>query len=278
MKRYKYLLFIALFFISIHSLYAQPVIGEWTDYQSYASAKNVVDTGDKIYCVTEGGLFSYSKTDNSIQKMSGINGLSDVGIQRLAYSKENNTLLIAYQNANIDLLIGNTIYNLSDIKRKQISASKTINNIMFSGKLAYLSCGFGIVAINLERKEIKDSYFIGNEGDYLNVLDIATDGTSLFAATVSGIYKANAAEPNLQNYNNWVRQTNIPHPDKKFNAIEFFNGHIIANYNTPEWAEDEMYQLNGNNWTPLLSNIRYIRDITTNGNYIIFTSQEEVFV
>ena len=43
--------------------------------------------------------------------MSGINGLSDVGIQRLAYSKENNMLLIAYQNSNIDLLIGNTIYN-----------------------------------------------------------------------------------------------------------------------------------------------------------------------
>jgi len=277
MKRYKYLLFIALFFTTVHT-FAQPVIGEWTDYQSYASAKNLVDTGDKVFCVTEGGLFSYNKTDNSIQKMSGINGLSDVGIQRLAYSKGNDVLLIAYQNANIDLLIGKTIFNLSDIKRKQLSADKTINNIMFSGKLAYLSCGFGIVVINLERKEIKDTYFIGNEGDYLNVQDLATDGNNFYAATVSGIYKASASETNLQNYNNWVRQTNIPHSDKKFNAIEFFNGHIIANYNTSEWAEDEMYQLNGENWTPFLSNIQYIRDITTNGNYIVFTSQEEVFV
>lgn len=278
MSRYKYLLFIALFVSTFHQLYAQPVIGEWTDYQSYASAKNVVDTGGKVYCVTEGGLFSFNKADNSIQKMSGINGLSDVGIERLAYNKENNLLLIAYQNANIDLLIGNTIYNLSDIKRKQISANKTINNVMFSGKLAYLSCGFGIVVINLERKEIKDSYFIGNEGNYLNVMDMATDGNYLYAATVNGIYKASASEPNLQNYNIWGRQTNIPHSDKKFNAIEYFNGHIIANYNTPEWSEDEMYQLNGNTWTPFLSSIRYIQDITTNGNYIIFTSREEVFV
>ena len=77
-----------------------------------------------MYCVTEGGLFSYNKADNSIQKMSGINGLSDVGIQRLAFSKENGILLIAYQNANIDLLIGNEIFNLSDIKRKQISADQ----------------------------------------------------------------------------------------------------------------------------------------------------------
>ncbi|MBV5335284.1 MAG: hypothetical protein JZU49_05715, partial [Sulfuricurvum sp.] len=278
MKRYKYRLFIALFFITIHTSYAQPVIGEWTDYQSYASAKNVVDTGDKVYCVTEGGLFSYNKTDNSIQKMSGINGLSDVGVQRLAYSKENNVLLIAYQNANVDLLIGNTIYNLSDIKRKQLSADKTINNIMFSGKLAYLSCGFGIVVINLERKEIKDTYFIGNEGNYLNVQDIATDGSYIFAATVNGIYKASVSEPNLQNYNNWIRQTNIPHSDKKFSAIELFNGRIIANYTPDEWYNDEMYQLNGNSWTPFLPEIRYAYDISTTGNYIVITSRNVVWV
>ena len=167
---------------------------------------------------------------------------------------------------------------LSDIRRKQIPANKTINNVIFSGKFAYLSCGFGIVVINLERKEIKDSYFIGNEGDYLNVLDIATDGASLFAATVNGIYKANAAEPNLQNYNNWIRQTNIPHSDKKFNAIEFFNGRIIANYTPDEWYNDEMYQLNGNIWTPFLPEIRYVSDIFTNGNQIVFSSRNQVLV
>jgi len=277
MKRYKYLLFIALSFI-IHTTYSQSTIGEWIDYQSYASATNVVDTGNKIYCVTEGGLFSYDKTDNSIQKMSGINGLSDVGIQRLAYSKENNLLLIAYKNSNIDLLIGNTIYNLSDIKRKQLSADKTINNILFSGKLAYLSCGFGIVVVNLERKEIKDTYIIGNEGEYLNVQDLATDGNNFYAATVNGVYKANAADPNLQDYHNWVRQTNIPHFDKKFNAIELFNGHLIANYTPDQWDKDEMYQLDGNEWTQFLSNIHYVRDITTNADYIVFASQEDIYV
>ena len=278
MKPYKYLLFITLFFITGRAAFSQSAIGEWTDYQSYASAKNVADAGDIVYCVTKGGLFSYNKTDNSIRKMSGINGLSDVGVQRLAYSKENDVLLIAYQNANIDLLIGNTIFNLSDIKRKQLSADKTINNIMFSGKLAYLSCGFGIVVINLERKEIKDTYFIGNEGDYLNVLDLASDGTNFYAATVNGVYKASVAEPNLQNYNNWVRQTNIPHPDKKFNVIELFNGKIITNYTPDEWYSDEMYQLDGNVWTSFLPEIRYARDISTTGNYIVISSRNQVVV
>ncbi len=274
----KYLLFFALLVIIVSPSHSQPSIGEWTDYQSYASAKKVTDTGDKVYCVTEGGLFSYNKTDNSIRKMSGINGLSDVGIQRVAYSKENNLLLIAYQNANIDLVIGNDVFNLSDIKRKQISADKTINNILFSGKLAYLSCGFGIVAINLERKEIKDTYFIGNEGEYLNVQDIASDGNFLYAATVNGIYKASVSEPNLQNYNNWIRQTSIPHADLKFSKIEFFNGNIIANYTPDEWDQDELYLLNGMVWSRFLPEIRYVSDMTSNGNFIVFSSREEVFV
>lgn len=276
----RYLLFAGLFLINVVTVWSQPAIGEWTDYQSYARAKNVADTGDKVYCVTEGGLFSYNKTDNSIQKMSGINGLSDVGIQRLAYSKENNLLLVAYQNANIDLIIDNNIFNLSDIKRKQIPADKTINNVMFSGKLAYLSCGFGIVVVNLERKEIKDTYFIGKEGAYMNVQDMATDGTYLYAATTNGIFRAMSSEPNLQNYNNWSRLTGIPRSDKKFSKIEFFKGKIIANYTTDNdaWALDEMYQLNENGWTRFLPEIHYVSDMTSTENFIVFSSREEVLV
>ena len=276
--KYNYLVITILLCLNGTGLFSQPNVGEWTDYQSYAHAKNVVDTGEKIYCVTEGGLFTYSKTDNSIQKMSGINGLSDTGIERTAYSKENNLLLIAYTNANIDLLIGNEIFNLSDIKRKSIASSKTINNIFFSGKLAYLSCGFGIVVINLERKEIKDTYFIGFEGAYVNVLDIATDGTYLYAATSEGIYKANASEANLQNYNYWVKQTNIPNASKKFSKIEFFNGKLMANYAPDQWAADEMYQLNGNDWTRFLPDIHYVSDITQNDNYLVISGREEVLI
>ncbi|HET6557100.1 MAG TPA: hypothetical protein VFG54_07270, partial [Prolixibacteraceae bacterium] len=172
MIKYKILLTFLVCSLSMLSAFAQPVLGEWTDYQSYAHARNVVDAGDKIYCVAEGGLFSFNKTDNSIQKLSTINGLSDVGVQRLAYSKENNVLVITYQNANVDLLIGNEMYNLSDIKRKQIPTDKTINNVLFVGNMDYLSCGFGIVVINLNRKEIKDTYFIGQDGAYMNVQDM----------------------------------------------------------------------------------------------------------
>ncbi len=278
MKRLIYLLSFVFFFVSINKAFSQKAIGEWTNYQSYASAKSVIDSGEKIYCVTDGGLFSYSKSDNSIAKMTSISGLSDVGVQKVAYSKENNLLLIAYKNSNIDLLVGNKVYNLSDIKRKQLPASKTINNILFSGKLAYLSCGFGIVVVNLEKNEIKDTYFIGDGGDYLNVLDMATDGQYFYAATENGVYKARVSESNLQNYNNWVRQTSLPHADKKFSAVEYFNGHIIVNYTPATWNGDEMYQFDGTNWTRVFRDVSFVHDMTVNGDYIVFAEQESVFV
>ncbi len=277
MKKFIPLLFIVV--CCFNQVFSQKAVGEWTDYQSYASAKSVVDGGDKIYCVTEGGLFSYSKSDNSIEKLTSISGLSDVGVQKVAYSSENSLLLIAYQNSNIDLLIGNRVYNISDIKRKQIQASKTINNIMFYNKMAYLSCGFGIVVVNLEKKEIKDTYLIGDEGDYLNVMDMATDGQYFYAATEQGIYKASVSEPNLQNYNNWIKQTNIPNPDGKFNAIEYFNGSIIANLTRDQWEGKALYIQNGNNWTRFLAEVSFVSDITTTkDNYIVFAGQEAVAV
>jgi hypothetical protein len=278
MRHSKYLIFIVLFCFAISTIYAQPAVGEWTGYQSYSSAKNLADTGDKIYCVTEGGLFSFSKTDNSIQKMSGINGLSDVGIQRIDYSRENKMLLIAYQNANIDLLIGNEIFNISDIKRKQLSADKTINNVLFVGNLAYLSCGFGIVVVNLEKKEIKETYIIGKDGAYLNVFDLATDGDYFYAATENGIYRANTSDSNLQNYNNWIKDVSIPHATNKFNKIKFFNGRIIVNYTPDKWSEDELYELKNNEWSRFLEQVSFLSDWTTFGDNLVCSSRENVLV
>lgn len=278
MMKFYYLLFTALILLAGPHGFAQPAIGEWTDYQSYAHASKVVNAGDKIYCVTEGGLFVFDKTDNSIRKMSGINGLSDTGIQQIAYSNENDVLLIAYQNANIDLLSGNKIVNLSDIKRKQLPADKTVHSIYFSGNLAYLSCGFGIVVINLEKEEIKDTYFIGPDGSYLSVFDLTSDGNYLWAATATGIYKASVSDPNLQNYSNWERDENIPHFDQKFSKIKYFNGHIIANYTTDQDGGNNLYQLNGTDWNEVMQHIWNVSDISIQGNYLVVAGNADVWV
>ena len=66
--------------------------------------------------------------------------------------------MIGYFNTNVDLFLNNTIFNIPDIYNKYISGKKEINRIRTNGKYAYLACSFGIVVIDLSRKEIYDTW------------------------------------------------------------------------------------------------------------------------
>ena len=168
---YKIVLFVATFAFVLQ-LPAQRAGGTWQDYLSYMNAKKIAVAGDKVYCLTEGGLIYYDLQDNSINKLSDVAELSDFGISTISYSEENDVLVIIYSNCNIDLFNGTTVMNLSDIKRKQITGDKSINNISFVGNEAYLSCSFGIVVLNLDRREVKDTYIICDGGTHLKINDV----------------------------------------------------------------------------------------------------------
>lgn len=227
----------------------QMTIGEWRTHLPYSQAIGVTEAGDRIYCVTRGGLFYFNKADNTLNKFTKVDGLSDVQISCINYSPEYDMLVIAYTNANLDLISGNEIYNIPDIKRKSLTASKSINNIMFIDKYAYLSCGFGIVVINLEKKEVRDTYLIGDNSSFKIVNDITFDGQFLYAATEDGIYIADINSPNLIDYNYWSRLDDVPHYNKTYNHIAFFDGKIYANYYNEVSGSDSVYRYDRNEWT-----------------------------
>ena len=132
-------------------------IGQWKDYLSYNSASYICEEDEKIYCVASGGLYYVNKEDMTINRMSKITGLSDVGIKQVAYSETLDITIITYENCNIDLLKNNHIVNISDIKRKEIPGLKTINNITINSGIAYLSSSFGLVLVDLEKIKNYDS-------------------------------------------------------------------------------------------------------------------------
>ncbi|MBT7143248.1 MAG: T9SS type A sorting domain-containing protein [Bacteroidetes bacterium] len=246
-KNIQSFVFLLTLFLSNH-LFSQLAIGDWREHLPYSHAKCVAEADNKIYCSTDIGLFSFNKNDNSVEKYSKISGLSDIGINSIRYHQENEVLMIAYSNTNIDLIENNTIYNISDIKRKPNLGNKTINNILFLGNIAYLSCGFGIVVIDLDKKEIKDTYYIGNNGTKINVLDLTFDGANLYAATESGIYKADINNQNLANYAYWHKITNIPNANSEFNCLEYFGGKVLMNYRNEATNDDTLYVYDGLSW------------------------------
>lgn len=116
-------------------------LGSWREHIPYNKAVAVADAGDRVYCASQFGLFSYKKDDGEISYFTRLGGLSDYEIKTIRYETQRGILVIAYENSNIDLLFADkTIVNLSDIKRKNIVGGKAINHILFINGKAYLSC------------------------------------------------------------------------------------------------------------------------------------------
>jgi streptogramin lyase len=225
-------------------------IGEWRDHLPYSNSISLTEVENKIFCATPYSVFYYNKEDYSVQRLTKVNGLTDIGISTIKYNAENQTLVVAYTNTNIDLLKGSVIINISDIKRKPILGNKTINNITFRAQYAYLACGFGIVVLDIDKEEISDTYYIGPEGGQINVYDITFDDQdSIYAATEAGIYKASLLSPNLADFSSWTKDLQVPYPELSYNIIEFFAGRIFANNINEAFSSDTVFMYDGQSWS-----------------------------
>ena len=230
-------LLILISIIAVQQIVAQSIpIFKWQDHLSYKSGVSVAEGSGKVYCATKSGIFMFNNGDNSMERLSKINGLSDVQAVVLNCNHYNNKVLIAYANANIDIINGTTITNLPDIKNKNIVGNKAINNIYFINQFAYLACGFGIVVVDMNRMEIHDTYYIGPGGNAINVRDITSDANYFYAATDGGVYRASVTAPTLADNSAWSLITGVVNnvysgnPNGKYNAITVFNGKVFANF------------------------------------------------
>lgn len=276
MKRF--ILFFSILFFT-HCIQAQHVgIGQWQEHLSYVNGVSVAEGNGKVYCATKSGVFTLNKADNSMERLSKVNGLSDVEAAVLNFNKYNNKLLIAYTNSNIDIIDNSLITNLADIKRKAIMGNKSINNIYFIDQYAYLACGFGIVVVDMDKYEIKDTYYIGNNGNALNIRDITADSTYLYAATDSGVYKASLTSPNLANYTAWSVMSGLP--QGIYSSIASFNGKVITNFSnylkdgTKEM--DTLFVFDSGSWNYFGGTGYVINSLKTVNNNLVVTYDSAV--
>jgi len=242
------LISLSILLVTITSFGQTTGIGQWRDHLPYSQCISVKEVGSRIYCATPYSIFYYDKEDNSIQRINKINGLSDIGISTINYNNAYKTLVIAYTNANVDLIKNNTIINISDIKRASILGNKTINDIYFIGQYAYLSCGFGIVVLDVDKEEIHDTYYIGANGGQVDVLGLTkSDQDTLFAATDHGIYLAYAKSANLANYQSWKKDSRL-NTQVKYDNIVNFAGQVVVSQAKTSPASDSLIRLSHGKW------------------------------
>ena len=79
-------------------------VGTWRSHLAYHNATHCVPVNGKVYVVSDGSLFSYSPGDGHVEAYDKVNLLSDQGIRHIAVDELSNTLVVVYENANIDLV------------------------------------------------------------------------------------------------------------------------------------------------------------------------------
>ncbi len=224
-------------------------IGQWRTHMPYQQVIDVETFGSKVYAATPYELFTYDRDDNSLTILNKINSLSDMGISTIRYNASQNVLMVAYTNANIDLIDAEGhVFNMSDIKDKTILGNKTVNDIVFQDEFAYVACGFGIVVFDLKRQEVKDTYYIGPNGAAVNVTDIAFYHGRIYAATDSGLYYAEASGSNLAYFASWTFDHSLIHPSLHYNEMEVFGGKLLLNYSENVYNTDTLFVFDGTQW------------------------------
>lgn len=187
--------------ITVPYIIAQKSVGEWNTYLAYYTTTKITEGNNHVYAVADGSLYSYNKEDNSITHYSRQTGLSDNDIDHIIFNPEVNTLLITYSNGNIDLLGENGVYNLSYLLDNSSVTNKTINSIYLYKEFAYLSTDFGIIVLNMNKKEVKDTYKLNRV-----IYSVAINNDHIYAASTTGLIYA-SLDSNLLDYNEWSTYT-----------------------------------------------------------------------
>lgn len=175
----------------------------WREHLPYHSAIDVTASDTKIYCATPYSLFTVDLASNEIERLGKISGLSETGVNTIKYDAISKKLMIAYSNSNIDLVDDKGIHNIPDLKRENSSGDKSIYQIFPDNNRWYLSTGLGVLAVDADKQEIKDSWIIGNNGNFVKTNAFTKNNNFFYAATEEGLKIISVTNSNPADFKNW---------------------------------------------------------------------------
>ena len=213
-------------------------VGSWRAHFSNESIQQVIK-GDQLYVAAANQVIQIDANQN-INYINTTNGLHAIGIRKIAWHPIEKQLVIAYQNSRIDIVQGDQVTLIDDIELSNLFADKGINNLSIDNNFAYLSCNFGIVVIDLLKKEIKETIFPNNNRQSVKVMQTLVFQNKLFALTENGIWSSA-----LGQNKNWIQENTIGVNGIQnmfvFNSQFYFNN-VQAVY--PYQSNTPLYQIN----------------------------------
>ncbi len=220
----------------------QSAMGGWTLHVPAKASSSVVVDGDMVYASFDNGLLGYDRASKEKSVMTSTNSLSDVSVSVLGYEPNSKTVVVGYKNGNVDLMNGNTVFNLPAIKLAQIQGIKTIQRIESRGGKIYLATGFGIVVLDPIKQEVRDTYYPTENNE--TIYDLSFNGDTIFALTDNRLLYANLNSPGLGDFNQWNVDTRVPiHAGNGYRQIEKINSDLIIQRIDPSFENDTVFKI-----------------------------------
>jgi len=229
-KRLKKVLFLSWYLIPFLGFCQNNIpTGSWRTHYSFNATIAITQSSSEIFGASASGLFIIDKGEKSVTSITKLNGLTETGITHIDYNTTSSTLLIAYENGQIDLLKNNVMSSIPDIRLSEILDSKITHHMNNFGVYTFLSTGFGLLKINTELNLITESYLnLSNTGDNLKIYASTVFNDSIFLATENGVI-AGSLNENLKDYTKWKRFDVTSGINKELtNVIDLFNGQPIT--------------------------------------------------
>ena len=136
--------------------------------------------------------------------------------------------------------------------------------------IAYVSCDFGIVQFNLSTMQFGDTYFIGTNGAEIIVNQTTLFNGFIYAATNSGIKRANILNENLVDFSQWE-------------TIAGGNWSGVATLSTDLFAVNttgyiHKYNASANSFTGYLALSSPALDMRATAGYLIVTTLNSIYI
>lgn len=185
-------------------------IGSWESHLAYNTAKGVATNGNILFAISNEAFFTCDGKSEERSAYSKVEGMSDIGMQCIAYDMATSTVVLVYDNGNIDLFKDHTFYNIPDLKIKTVAGSKAVFQVYTDNGTAYLSTSLGVIVIDLKKKIITDTYQFTDPSAanaLIPVRSFIKQGTYFYAATGNGLYRVGTDNPRIQDAQVWEKVT-----------------------------------------------------------------------
>lgn len=243
----------------------------WKDYYSYNQIVAVDAEYSKTFYATENSVIFHNDISNEKQIYNSVTGLRLADITALAYSPTTKKIIVGNikgQLAVINTISGDIQY-LYDISNKNnfSESQKKINKIVVKGSNAYIATGYGVSNFLLESNTFGDTYYLGTNGNELEIKDIAISNQHLFVIDANNDLRRGKITDNLVSVDKWSYLTN-----DKWQNVEVLRNELYA------YRDNTLYKYNGSVFENKHTLDGELKEITAFGIYLTLIFDDKILV